>query len=81
LLIAGPHYHFTGWIQRSQTGKNPLRVGRLVGNEADREGSRLAGDPFVETAAHPAAAVVEDFDSFSRWRQFHRVPFGSFSVY
>jgi hypothetical protein len=78
---AGSHHHLTGRIQRPQSRKHPLGVRRLVRDELDSESPRLAGDPFVKTAAHAATPVVENFDSFQILVQLHRFSLSLFSVF
>lgn len=80
LVRARSDDHFPGRVEGSQSRKHPLRMGGLIRDELDPERPRLAIDPLVECAAHPAAAVVEHLDSLNlRW-QFHGDLLSIFSV-
>ena len=70
-VLTRPNHHFPSRVQRAQPRENRFRMRRLVRNEFNPESPRLPVDSFVKAAAHPAAAVVINFDSLDLLRQVH----------
>ncbi len=66
--FASSHDHLPRRIKSAYAGENHFRIRRLVGNKGYPECSRLAIDPFMKAATHPAAAIVKDFDSVDLFR-------------
>jgi hypothetical protein len=67
-VSACPHDHLAGGVERPDAGEDLLGTRGLVGDEVDPECARLAVDPFMEAAAHPAAAIVVNLNPVDLFR-------------
>ncbi len=80
LLSVGADNHLASGVEGANAGEGALCFASLVGNEADREGAGLSVDPFVEGAAHAAAAVIINFDGLNVFGQCHDLSLSLLSV-